>query len=317
MKLKSNRNLEHDLRQNFKIHVYDNISQELMESFLNEIDRLHYGEIVDYSNIRNFVKFLTSIEINFVENLYTIELESKVVENTIYYYTKAVQDNINDDNYNFVFYLNWAVDIIKREELSLSNFLPITTIKKILASLKEILYFNKGKFLLESSDGLKLQLQNLNLEVLKKTYDNFSPDRLCFMLMQQIFKSYTKEELRNLITKYETQLNLNDGPKEVVSKTNYLEEFVVYYETITKIILNAFSNHNLFHVAFKEVIENIQSSNISFNISYILPFYLDKNLKRSTNSNTVDAAKIIDNLMSIFPSLSEKDIFIDIHRNLV
>jgi hypothetical protein len=317
MKLRNHRNLEHDLRQNFKVQVYDNISQELIESFLNHVDRQRNGEILDVSILRNFVKFLMSIEINFMVNLFTIELENKIIENSIFHYDKAVQDKFNSTDNNFLNYLQWGVDSLHEEELTLSNFLPDSTIKKIITNLKEIIFYRKGKYLLESANGLKIQLQNQNLEILKKAYDYFSHDVVCSSIMQQIFKTYTKEELKNLITKYETQLNINDGPREVIHKTNYVEEFVIFYENINKIIINAFSNQNKFHIAFKEVLEHIQSNNTTFNNSFILPFYLDKYLKRSMNSNTVDALKVIENVMSIFPSLTEKDMFIDIHRNLV
>jgi hypothetical protein len=317
MKLRSSRNLEHDLRQTFKVQVYDNINHELIRSFLNHDDKLRNGEILDFSILRNFIKFLMSSELNFMENLYIIELENKIIENSTIYYNKAVQDKINSSENEYVNYLYWGENCLQKEELTLSNFLPESTIKKIISNLKEIIFYKKGKFLLESFNGLKSQLHVQNLEILKKTYENFFLDVGCSSIIQQIFKNFTKDELQNLITKYESQLNLNDGPREVINKTNYVEEFVIFYENITKIMTNSFSNQNKFHIAFNEVLEQIQSTKTTFNNSYILPFYLDRNLKRSTNSNTIDAVKVIENVMSIFTSLTEKDIFIDIHRNLV
>lgn len=135
--------------------------------------------------------------------------------------------------------------------------------------------------------------------------------------MLNIFKIFLKEEYQNLIDKNESQCSENDNPKEVINKTNYIEEFIVFYTNFNKILIDAFGNNNLFNISFKEVLENIQSNNIKFNNSYILPFYLDKHLKRSSTNNSIESHKLIDSIVNIFPALPDKDVFIDIHRNLV
>src|SRR5690606_14915443 len=51
--------------------------------------------------------------------------------------------------------------------------------------------------------------------------------------------------------------------------------------------------------------------------SYILPFQIDKYFKRSSANNSHEASKLVDKIYSIFPTLPDKDIFIDTHRNLL
>jgi len=71
-----------------------------------------------------------SSELNFMENLYIIELENKIIENSTNFYNKAVQDKINSSENKFVNYLYWGENCLQKEEQTLSNFLPDSTISK-------------------------------------------------------------------------------------------------------------------------------------------------------------------------------------------
>jgi cullin 1 len=134
--------------------------------------------------------------------------------------------------------------------------------------------------------------------------------------MLYLFKQVVKEEFNCLLRKNEI-LVVTENPKDIVYKTNYIEEFINFYSVYSKIITEAFNNNNSFNIAFKEVLENIQSQNIKFNNSYLLPFYIDKFFKRSSTNNSQDAGLLITRIYSIFPTLPDKDIFIDSHRNLL
>lgn len=148
------------------------------------------------------------------------------------------------------------------------------------------------------------------------SFDIFNQDNRSLNLMLLIFKTFIKQQFQNIINKNESKCT--DNPKDVINNTDYIDDFITFYTTYTQIINQCFSNNNLFNVTYKEVLENIQSDNNKFNNSYILPFYLDKYLKRSSNnSNNTILQQIIENVLSIFPTLPDKDVFIDIHRNLV
>jgi hypothetical protein len=132
-----------------------------------------------------------------------------------------------------------------------------------------------------------------------------------------MFKYYIREEMVGIIEKNDNLCKNYDSPKEIISKTTYIDDYIKIYTTYSKIISESFYNNNLFNVSFKEVLEKIQSDNNKFNNSYIIPFYLDKYLKRSSSNNSTESHQVIDYILNIFPTLPEKDIFIDIHRNLV
>lgn len=127
------------------------------------MDAERRGEVVDFSVMNNFIKFMNSIEINYMETIYTTELEDLTIERSKAFYKSIIQDILSNKPY--IQYLNWGVNIINTEELRLGNYLPPMTIKKILNCLKEIIFYNQSKILLESSTGFKdiLLSQNMNV----------------------------------------------------------------------------------------------------------------------------------------------------------
>ena len=84
-------------------------------------------------------------------------------------------------------------------------------------------------------------------------------------------------------------------------------------------IISCFKGNNLFNVVFKEVLEEIQSNQDNINTSYLLPFYFDQYLKNSSgiSLNSNSSIEGINQGLLIFPYISEKDVFIDIHQYLL
>jgi hypothetical protein len=291
------------------------MGKQLIESFLNFIIIQRKGGQFDWSILKNFVKFLTSIEINYTETLYNQDLEPKIIENTNSYYNSLVQETLSKETYSF--YLRWGLSVLNQEETNLSNFLPPTTVTSVIQQMKSLIFYQQYRTLLECNDGVLYLLKQNKLEELYQTFMIFSEDQNSHNLLLKLFKNYIQDEFEKLIKTYETQCSHSEDPREVINKTNYVEEFIVFYSTISKLIEKSFCNSNIFNVSFREVLENIQGSYIKFNNSYLLPFYIDKNFRRGSGLSNEDLNKLIEQLINIFPTLPDKDVFIDIHRNLL
>lgn len=329
MKIRKNLNLDIDLKNSFKVEVYDKMKDNLIDCFINLANCERKGQVVDFSILKNFVKFLQSIEINYLELLYNIDLEQRIIESSVNFYNSLINETLNTNSFNT--YLKWGVEVLKKEEERMTSYLPYETIKRIISLLKEIIFFNQSKSLL-SSTGFKKILSDLNISLssqvsnssnynqefndLKISFEIFSQDSKSFNTMLSIFKSFIREEFLHLIAKNEKICPEAETPKEIINKTNYIEEFMNFYLINSKIISEAFMMNNLFNVSFKEAIENIQSNYVTYNNSYLLPFYIDKYFKRSTG-NSEESLKLIEKIINIFPTLPDKDVFIDIHRNLL
>jgi hypothetical protein len=319
-KVKKNLNLEMDLKMIFKENVYDKIKSELIDTFFVLMDVERRGEILDSSVLKKFVKFLSSIEVSYMEFLYNNFFEAEIMDNTLKFYRPLITECFNITDFSFSSYLNWGLNVIKLEEERLSVYLPQKTVENTIAYLKDQIFFTQSKVLIESSEGFKFLLKKQSVEAiedLKKTYLLFSEDQKSLQILLFNFKNYIKDEFKNLIEKNDSQCNYIDGPREVIFKTNYVDEFISFYSINNKIITEAFGGSNMFNVCYKEVLENIQSASNKFNNSYILPFYIDKNLKRTPNNHSSELNLFIDKIFCIFPSMPDKDVFIDIHRNLV
>jgi hypothetical protein len=146
----------------FKSNVFDNINNDLINSFLELIELNRRGEVVELSILKSFIKFLCSIEVNYMESLYNSDLENRIIENTIKFYSSLLAEFFN---INFTQYLTWGIEIIKKEEEMLQAFLPTQTITKIVQSLKDLLFFSHSKVLLESYEGFKFLLKTLKFDV--------------------------------------------------------------------------------------------------------------------------------------------------------
>ncbi len=111
----------------------------------------------------------------------------------------------------------------------------------------------------------------------------------------------------------------SDIPIDIATKTNYIEDIFLDFEKISILIADSFEGNNTFTSVLKEVFGDAQSHNQKFNCSYILPFAIDTLIKKISSGLTSKDLffQYIDRLIFFFPTLPEKDAFIDVHKNLV
>jgi hypothetical protein len=123
------------------------------------------------------------------------------------------------------------------------------------------------------------------------------------------------EQFRILILNNQHVVDSED-PREIGQNTNFINEFILFFNNYNKILVECFQTNHHFNIIFKELLESALVNN-KFNTSYVLPFFLDKHMKRSHNHSSADSLNIINQVLTIFMSVPEKDVFIEIHRNLL
>jgi len=278
------------------------------------MDNERRGQLIDFAVLKNFTKFLSTIETSYMEFLYNQDFENLIIENSLKFYKPVIQETLSKD-YNFIKFFNNGLHILHSEEARLNNYLPIKTINKVITIYKDLIFFSNSSHLLRS--GFIDLLKKGDMEMIRKTYEIFTQDQKSQDLMINIYKMFIKQHFMLLIESNEKICTSTDGPREVTYKTNFVDEFIFFYLENQKMLNEAFGTNNMFNVAYKEVLENVQCSNARFNNSYVLPFYIDKNLKKSLSNHSSESLLMIDSIVGIFPSLPDKDIFIDVHRNLV
>jgi hypothetical protein len=165
LRLSKNHNLVADLKNLFKDEVYEPLKAELIDSFLNLMDSERREQIIDFAVLKNFVNFMNTIDLAYMETLYSTELEQRVVETSSLFYQQIVQSEFLNKNY--IDYLHWCHKIITNEDARLANYLTTATIAVIIKNLKNILYFQNSKTILETADSFKTLLLKGDIKVNK------------------------------------------------------------------------------------------------------------------------------------------------------
>ena len=309
--IQRNSSLERELKEIFKKEVYDKIGGLLKQDFLTLLEKFRRREIqLDLSKMKTFINFLAYFDDN--------EFLDEIVNTTVEFYKQRSQEKLSN---SYIEYLLFCVRILEFEATNLTMIVPSMTLTNTITKLNEILFFDHAKQLLEMQDGFKYLLLNQELVHLKSTFAIFSRSEPTLNILIGIFKQFITEKFTELIAKYQLndQKNANIPPKEIAVNTNFLKDYSDFQTMILNLITNPFMNNNLFNVVFKEVLESMQGNQTNINTGYLLPFYFDKFLRRSYNQCTSAQGAIdaINQAIPIFPYVSDKDVFISIHKTLL
>ena len=309
--IQRNSSLERELKEIFKNEIYDKLAPLIKADFLQLIEKFRNREIMlNLSKFRSFINFLAYFDEN--------DFLDEIISSTEVYYKTLSDKNLKD---SYVDYLKFCVGILEFEATNLTIIVPSTVLTAVITKLNEILFYSHSKQLLEMKDGFYYLLNAQEMIHLNTTFAIFSRNEGTLSHLLKIFRQFITDKFNLLISKYNLNeaKNQNLSPKEIAVKTDYLKEYSTFQSFITNLITKSFMNNNLFNVVFKEVLEEIQSNQTNINTSYLLPFYFDKYLRRSYGLSASSQKSIdeINQSISIFPYIVEKDVFISIHRTLL
>lgn len=305
--------LENELISIFKTEIYDKMAAQLKQDFLCLIETYRKNEMKspELENMKMFMTFLSKCE-----NKEEQEFLTQITKTTEEYYTELSNKTISQ---SFLQYLLFGLKVLDTEIMNLTQLLPSPTYTDIITSITNIVFISKAKQLLYLQDGFYDLLDKQNYDILLRTFQIFSKDSQTLNMLLSIFKSFITEKFNLLIQKLE--LNTPSGkalsPQHIALTTSFLKEYSSFQSFILNLITKSFNNNNLFNVVFKEVLEDIQSNQNNINTSYLLPYYFNAILIASSSGNETDITREIDEAIEMFPYLSDKDIFITLHRNLL
>ena len=122
------------------------------------------GKDFDINILKRFIDFSIRIEnVQNCTNLYSSELEQIILDKTNQYYNSIVFNTYSNKNYNE--YLTWGIYTVLREEEQLSLFIPTSTMSVILNDIKNIIFFNNSRDIIERDNSLKYILHVGDLKV--------------------------------------------------------------------------------------------------------------------------------------------------------
>jgi len=311
--------LKEDVFNIFKEEIYDKSKDSLYLEFEQIVNDYRNNKQININLCKEYVQFLKLFK------------ESTLIENflssTEKYFTNLVQTHINS---NFSTYMDFFWGEINKEQKFLNEVFPEEQ-KDALNRIYEVVYYKNFSKLLSATDGFLYMLNNFEdfvksldtnvnniKEKLKYTFEIFVTNENSFSMMTKLFKDFIKSNFKKNIIIKEGLDNPNmQGmkPRDILSKTNYIESYLKYQRNINEIINYCFSNNNIMNLIFKDGLVDIQSTQDNANMTYILPYYFDDGL---TKLMADEQRKVqINKGLEIFNFVPDKDVFVEIYRDLL
>jgi hypothetical protein len=292
----------------YREEVYEKSKDNLFSEFETIVNGYRTNKEIDINICKEYANFLKLFkEDNLIE---------KYLTSTEKYFNDLVQEHINSTFNDFMNFFWMEID---KEKKFLSVVFPEEQVVA-LSRISEVVYYKNFGKLLSKEDGFLFMLGNYDTNIkekLKCTFDIFISNGNSFSMMTKLFKDFIKKNFKEKIIIKE---NLENNPKiakprDVLSKTNFIESYINFQRNILTIINYCFSNNNIMNLNFKEGLADIQGTLDNANLSYVLPYFFDEELTK--NISNEERKKQIELGLEIFNCVPDKDVFIDIYSNLL
>ena len=292
----------------YREEIYEKSKDNLFSEFESIVNAYRTNKQIDINICKEYANFLKLFkEDNLIE---------KYLTSTENYFNDLVQEHIN---LTFNDFMNFFWMEIDKEKKFLSVVFPEEQVVA-LSRISEVVYYKNFGKLLSKEDGFLFMLSNYDTNIkekLKCTFDIFISNGNSFSMMTKLFKDFIKKNFKEKIIIKE---NLENNPqivkpRDVLSKTNFIEDYINFQRNILTIINYCFSNNNIMNLNFKEGLADIQGTLDNANLAYVLPYFFDEELTK--NISNEERKKQIELGLEIFNCVPDKDVFIDIYSNLL
>ena len=292
----------------YREEVYEKSKDNLFSEFESIVNAYRTNKQIDINICKEYANFLKLFkEDNLIE---------KYLTSTENYFNDLVQKHINSTFNDFMNFFWMEID---KEKKFLSVVFPEEQVVA-LSRISEVVYYKNFGKLLSKEDGFLFMLSNYDTNIkekLKCTFDIFISNGNSFSMMTKLFKDFIKKNFKEKIIIKE---NLENNPqivkpRDVLSKTNFIEDYINFQRNILTIINYCFSNNNIMNLNFKEGLADIQGTLDNANLAYVLPYFFDEELTK--NISNEERKKQIELGLEIFNCVPDKDVFIDIYSNLL
>ena len=292
----------------YREEVYEKSKDNLFSEFESIVNAYRTNKQIDINICKEYANFLKL----FKED----DLIEKYLTSTENYFNDLVKEHINSTFNDFMNFFWMEID---KEKKFLSVVFPEEQVVA-LSRISEVVYYKNFGKLLSKEDGFLFMLSNYDTNIkekLKCTFDIFISNGNSFSMMTKLFKDFIKKNFKEKIIIKE---NLENNPqivkpRDVLSKTNFIEDYINFQRNILTIINYCFSNNNIMNLNFKEGLADIQGTLDNANLAYVLPYFFDEELTK--NISNEERKKQIELGLEIFNCVPDKDVFIDIYSNLL
>jgi len=277
--------------------VLPRLQKVLLENILSE--RQH--EPINRTLMKSALSMLVEVNVS-SKSLYQEEFENAFLKETQTFYIKEAQFFLN--NNTVPDYLKKIEARLLEEEDRASAYLDESSKKKLMDVVEaEVITKYAEQLIKNSSSGAIPMFTKDMLDDLKRMYRLFSRIPSSLTILKDEMRSFVRESGEKIVSDEENKKNPNKFVQEV------LDMRLKYF----KIVSESFGDDRRFSRTLKESFEHF--INLDARAAQYLSLFIDEMIKNSSKDLSEDIAdQKLDQVITIFRYLSDKDVFEDFYK---
>lgn len=306
--------------------MFDQHCQGLVDEILQQLTLQRDGRIVNQTDITTAIKSFVALGIDPSDlkklnlNVYIQNFETAFLNSTREYYRKMSQEYLQ--THSVTDYIFEAHSRIAEEESKIVLYLDDHTRKPLSDTLNEVLIAEHAE---ELKSEFILLLKSRDETKISTLYELMQRD---FTLLPELAKSFEEHvedvgqsEVRKLLESHKEASNSDSGKKAApLSPRDYIKTLIDVHVVFSVLTDECFQKSPLFARALdsasRRYINNNQfalapgsSKNTTSKTPEMLAKYSDQLLKKNKNGTDGDKDMSVDDIMTIFKFLTDKDAF--------
>ncbi len=283
---------------------------KLVPAVLKQIEKQRNGEIIDTSLVKRVVDSFVALGLREGDSrnpdlsVYRSELETAFLQSTEIYYTNESARFIAENSVTD--YMKKVETRLKEEVDRVEVYLHQTTQDKLLKRCETVLIESQKALLLESFQGL---LENEQNDDLSRIYRLLFRVPTLLQPHRDIFQAHVKKQGLDAVEK------IASSTSDDVDATGYFQALLDVHSKNLKIVQNCFGDEAKFKASLDMACQSFVNNNKATGVSSskspeLLAKHSDSLLKKG--NKTYEEGQLeqeLENLMTIFKYLSDKDIF--------
>ena len=299
----------------FNTIIYQNIKSATTTEILNAIRKDREGKNIDTNLIKVTIGIYEKMGMDSLD-AYITDLEVPLLTEThLYYAQKGLQWL---DIYDTPSYLKKVENALNDENNRVKSYLIGITGQKLSKICEyELLEKHELALITKKGSGCKALMKNKCNEHLSRMYQLFSKIENGLEPIANLVKEYIEEKGKSIINARENVLK--EKEQDNISNSEFIQNIIKLHQQFNKMVNEQFGQNLLFQTAMKEAFEVLLNMDVGdYSNVELLAKYCDQFLRTGGKKMIEEQVdQELEKVMKIFTYLNDKDLFVEIYRNLL
>lgn len=311
--------------QAFSEHVFSKLKAKCVEALVAQVNRERDGVEIDQDVLRRLVEMLCTVgdagpkvvkqkegtDKNAADRLlwqsqargvYKTDFESKLLTTSAEYYRSKVAGWTAA--YSCPQFLREIQRRLEDEESRLSRYLDPSSEKELKTVVQRELILNTAKDLVEMSTGAEAMLVNRRYDELKLMYRIFKREPTMLPHIITAMEPYIEGRARGVV----------EDPQMIDSPAAYMEKVLELKKEVDDMVVSCFDSDTGFQKGRNRGLEAVLNKDTR--CAKYLALFCDLQLKKGLKGrNEEEVQTLVNQVVSLFAHLKDKDIFLDIYKS--